>query len=87
MQVPTLSIMVSDANPTAKSYVYWDVLHGFGVESGLEFRAHESITVAWVDQAKEVNAKHCHIKCDRNDNKTEYSSNQVLCEKTLCWSV
>ena len=74
---------MSDAYSATKGYIGRDVLHSFGVQSGLEFGAHESIALTRVNEAKEMNGKHGHIKCGRNDNQAEDSRNDVLSKETL----
>ena len=38
---------------------------------------HETIAVTRINKTKEMNAKHGHVKDDRNDNKTECSSEEM----------
>ncbi len=62
MQVASLGVVVSDADSATQGNIDWDILHGLGVESGLELGAHESISISWVGQAEEVDSEHCHIE-------------------------
>lgn len=48
VQVTSLSVVVSNGDSAAKYNIDWNILHGFGVESGLEFGAHESISITRV---------------------------------------
>jgi hypothetical protein len=57
-----LSIVMSYADSTSKRYVDWDILHSLRVESGLEFRAHEPITISWIDETEEMDSKHGHVE-------------------------
>lgn len=83
MQVSSLSVVVSDAHSATKSNIDWDILHSLGVKRGLELRAHESISITRVNQAKEVDSKHGHVECDWNNNKAEHSRYNMLGKDAL----
>ncbi len=73
VQVSSLGVVVSNTNSTTECNIDWYILHSLGIKSSLELRAHESISITWVYQAKEVDSEHCHIEGDWNDNQTEDS--------------
>lgn len=78
MKIAPLCVVVADGNSGAKHDVSRDILHTLGVQGGLEFRGHETVTISGIDKADEVNRKHSNIEADRNDNKTEHSGKEVL---------
>jgi hypothetical protein len=83
VQITTLGIVVSDRNPAAVGNVRWNVLHAFRVESRLKLGRHESIAIAGIYQANKVDGEHCHVEGDRDDNKTEGPSEEMLEPQTL----
>ena len=78
MEIASLSIVVTKRDAASKSNVCWHVLHPLRVQGGLELRRHETITVARVHQAEEVNTKHGHVEGDRNNDQAEYAGKEVL---------
>jgi hypothetical protein len=73
---------MADANPAAHDDISRNVLHPFGVEGGLELRAHETITLTRVDQSSEVDGEHGKVKRQGNDNQGEDASHEVLAPET-----
>ena len=78
VQVSTLGIVVSNADAGAECNIGWGIAHAFGVESGLELGAHESIAFSWVDEAEEVDGEHAHVESDWDDDQAEGSGEDVL---------
>lgn len=83
MQVPSLGVVVTDADSATECNIDWNILHSFGVECSLELRAHKSISIARVNKAEEVDTEHGHVESQWYDNKAEDSGHQVLGKKTL----
>lgn len=78
MEITTLRVPVTKRDTASVSDIRWYILHALGVESSLELRRHETITVTRVNQAYEVNGKHSHVERDGNDDKTEETGEEVL---------
>lgn len=78
VQVATLSVVVAEADTRAKCNIGRDISHGLCVKGGLEFAAHEAITVAGVDEADKVDRKHSHVESDGDDDQAESASKEVL---------
>ena len=83
VQVPPLSVVMSDADSASESDINRDILHAFRVESSLEFGAHESVSITRVNEADEVDSKHGQVECKGYDNQTEDTSNQMLRKYSL----
>jgi hypothetical protein len=79
--------MMSYADSTSKCYINWDILHSLRVESGLEFGAHESVTISRVHEADEVDSKHGHVERDWDYDEAEDSGNEMLGKQALFQSV
>ena len=73
VQVSTLSVVMSDADAGAECDIGWSIAHALRVEGSLKLRAHESITLTWVDKAEEVNGEHSHVESDWDDDQAEGS--------------
>ena len=58
MQVASLRIVMSDADPTSKCNIDGNILHSLRVQSGLEFGTHESVPIARIYEASEMDPKH-----------------------------
>ncbi len=78
MQVATLSVVVSNADAGSECNIGWSITHGLGVEGGLELRAHESITLTWVNKAEEVDVEHGHVESDWDGDQGKDSGQDVL---------
>jgi hypothetical protein len=78
VKVTTLCIDMTKSDSGAVDNISRNVLHAFGVKSGLEFRRHEAITFSRVHQAEEVDAEHCNIEAKGDDNETEESGKEML---------
>ncbi len=87
MEITAVGIVMSDTDSAAHDHVNGYVLHGFRIQSSLELRRHEAITVAWVDKAEEVNAKQSRVEGDGNDDKAEEAGKEVLEPQTLSKNV
>ncbi len=84
VEVSTLSVVMSEGHLTAKEHVRWSISHALVVQGRLKLGRHESITIARVDQAKEVDAEHANVECDRDDNKAEDPRKQMLSPFSRC---
>lgn len=78
VEIAALCVVVSDRNTGSKSNIGRDVTHALRVEGRLELGAHESITLARVDKAKEVDVEHSHVESDWDDDEAEDSGEKVL---------
>lgn len=83
VEVATLSVDMADGNSASHDDVGSNVLHTLAVQRSLEFRAHESITLTRVGQAKEVNGEHGEIEGNGDDDEAEDSGHEVLEPETL----
>lgn len=83
VEVATLSIDMADGNSASHDDVGSNILHTLAVQSSLELRAHESITLTRVGQAKEVDGEHGEIEGNRDDDEAENSGHEVLEPETL----
>lgn len=83
VEVATLSVDMADGNSASHDDVCGNVLHTLAVQSSLELRAHESITLTRVGQAKEVNGEHGEIEGNGDNDKAENSGHEVLEPETL----
>jgi len=70
--------VVTKGDAAAERDICRDVLHAFGVQRGLEFRRHEAITFARVDEADEVNDKHAHVESDGDNDQAKDAREKVL---------
>lgn len=87
MQVTSLGIVMSNADSASKCYINWNILHSLRVESCLEFRTHEPITIPWVDKADEMDSKHGHVECEWDYDEAKDSSNKMLGKQALFQSI
>ena len=87
VQISAMSVVMSDTNPATHDNVNRDVLHSFGIEGSLEFRRHEAVTIAWIDEADEVYAKQGNIESEWDHDQTEESGKKVLEPQTLSTTV
>ena len=78
MKVSTLSVPVTQRDTASIGDVSRNSLHALGVQCRLEFRGHEAVTFARVDQAEEMDSEHGHVERDRNDNQAEHAGEEVL---------
>jgi hypothetical protein len=92
VEVPSLSVVMPDADSTSKGDIHRDILHGFGVKSGLEFRAHEPVPVTRVHKTDEMDGKYTQVKGNGYDNQTKDTCSDMLGEDSLyrlanysCW--
>jgi hypothetical protein len=49
----------------------------------LELGTHETITLTWVNEAKEMDAKHGHVERKRYEDEAKCSSGEMLEPKAL----
>ena len=78
VQVATLCIPVTERDTASIRNISRDILHTFRVQRSLELRGHETITIAGIDQADEVDTEHGHIERDGDDNQAEQTGEEVL---------
>lgn len=83
VKIATLSVDMADADSASHDDIGGDISHALAVQSSLEFGAHESIALARVGQAEEVDGEHGEIEGSGEDDEAEYSSHEVLEPKTL----
>jgi len=74
---------MSDTDSATESNIDRNILHRLGVESSLELRAHESISITGVNQAEEMDPEHCHVECYWDHNEAEYPCHEMLGKFTL----
>lgn len=84
VEVTTLSVVMTERNTRTESDISSDTLHALAVESRLELGRHETITIARVDKADEVDGEHAHVEGDGDDDQAEDASKQVLEPDTRC---
>ena len=78
VQISTLSVVVTQADSRAKCNIGRYIGHSLGVEGRLELRGHESISIARVDEADEVDGEHGHVEGHWDDDETEDPREEVL---------
>jgi len=83
MKITALGVPMADGDAATKGNVGRNILHSLGIECCLEFRRHETIAVAGVDQTQKMDGKHAHIKGKRDDNETEKSREEMFKPQSL----
>lgn len=78
VQVATLGVVVTEGDTRAERHISRNILHALGIQGVLELGRHETITLARVDQADEVNSEHGKVESQRNHDQTEDTREQVL---------
>lgn len=78
-----MSVVVAYANSAAHDHIHRYVLHCFGVQSGLKFRGHEPVTVAWIDEAEKMDTEQCHVESHRDDDQTKDPGEKMLKPQSL----
>lgn len=78
VKVATLGINVTNADLAAHHNICGNAGHSLAVERRLELGAHETVSLARVDQAEEVDGKHGHVEGKGNNDQGEDASHEVL---------
>lgn len=78
MKIASLGVEVTDADARSKCNIGGNVLHPLRVQGCLELGRHESISIAGVDKAQEVDSKHGAVEAEGNNNQAEDTSKEVL---------
>lgn len=78
VQISALGVDVSDGDSAAHQDVDGDILHTLGVQGGLELGAHETITIARVGEAEEMNGEHGHVERRGDNDQAEHACHEML---------
>lgn len=78
VEVTALGVVVAERDTRSEYDICGYILHALAVEGGLKLGRHETIAVAGIDEAEEVNREHAHVEGDWNDNQAEDTGEEVL---------
>lgn len=83
VEVATLGVDVADSHSAAHEDVNRDVTHALRVQSGLELGAHETVALAGIDKAHEVDSKHGHVEGHGDNDQAEDARHEVFGKNAL----
>ncbi len=87
MKIATMGVVMTYADSTAQNDISRDVLHCFRIQSSLKFGRHESITIARIDKAYEMDRKQSQVEGQWNDYEAEETGKEVFQQSPLSLSV
>ena len=68
MKVATVGVQMTQTDSRAKRNISRDIMHRLGVQSRLELRRHEPVSISWIYQAQEMNSEHSAVEADGNND-------------------